>query len=556
MQQDRLRLGILCQGYSWPESSLNMVRSMLQLPGVSLELLVFNRTPPSTTTRWQKIKKVLTGRGLLWGLRNRWFNKPTAEVSFDMQQEWKHIPMLEVTAVQKGKFTQLLQDEDIESLKQYNLDVLLKFSFGILRGKVLTVARYGIWSFHHGDPQQYRGGPPGFWEVHDGSPTTSAILQRLTEKLDGGIILQQCTAQTVLTSAARNYERIQAVASHLPVAACRDILNGRLKAVNSAPVVTNAPIKVAPTDWQYLRYWWRTRYRRWKARLRYLFTDEIWAIGLIKEPIHRLLEPDFVPTVQWITAERPHQFLADPFAYKCNDQLRTVAEQFDYQRGNGQIVSIPIADNGKAGTPQVDLNTGTHLSYPCTVYDGKHWYMIPENIEQQRLVLYQLQPDNSWKEYAAIPTGETVIDPRLFQHKNRWWLMGTSIRHADTELLAWHAESLTGSWYAHAANTIKLDPRSSRPAGTPFVHHGVLYRPAQNNSMTYGGSVMLNRVDCLTPELFAETPLREIKPQPDWPFHDGLHTISSAGEWTVIDAKKVKFAPSRIMTKIFQRFTS
>lgn len=556
MQQNRFRLGILCQGYTWPESSMNMVRSMLQQPGVSLELLVFNRTPPSTTTRWQKFKKVLSGSGLLWGLRNRWFHKPATEVSCDMQEEWKHIPVLEVTAVQKGKFTQLFSDNDVEVLKQYNLDALLKFSFGILRGKVLTAAKYGIWSFHHGDPQQYRGGPPGFWEVHDGCPTTSAILQRLTEKLDGGIVLKQCTAQTVLTSASRNYERIQAVASHLPVAACRDILAGRLQAVNSPPVATNAPIRIAPTDWQYLRYWWRTRYRRWKARLRYLFTDEFWAIGLIKAPIYRLLEPDDVPTVQWITAEQTHQFLADPFAYHTGDQLRIVAEEFDYQRGNGQIVSIPIADDGTTSSPQVDLNTGTHLSYPCTVHDGEHWYMIPENIEQQRVALYQLEADHSWKEVTVIPTGEALIDPTLFQHNKRWWLMGTSTRHADTELIAWHADSLSGPWAPHAANPIKLDPRSSRPAGTPFVHQGVLYRPAQNNTITYGGSVVFNRVDCLTPDHFEETPVREIKPLPDWPFPDGLHTISAAGPWTVIDAKKIKFAPGRIVTKIFQRFTS
>jgi methionyl-tRNA formyltransferase len=45
------------------------------------------------------------------------------------------------------------------------LGVLLRFGFNILSGEILTVARYGVWSYHHGDNDYYRGGPPHFWEL-------------------------------------------------------------------------------------------------------------------------------------------------------------------------------------------------------------------------------------------------------------------------------------------------------------------------------------------------------------------------------------------------------
>ncbi len=36
---------------------------------------------------------------------------------------------------------------------------------------------------------------------------------------------------------------------------------------------------------------------------------------------------------------------------------------------------------------------------------------------------------------------------------------------------------------------------------------GALYRPAQDCSVTYGGAVVINRIDRLTPEEFSEQPV-------------------------------------------------
>ena len=47
----------------------------------------------------------------------------------------------------------------------------------------------GIISFHHGDSDFYRGGPPGFWEVYKQESSTGFVIQRLTEDLDGGDVI-------------------------------------------------------------------------------------------------------------------------------------------------------------------------------------------------------------------------------------------------------------------------------------------------------------------------------------------------------------------------------
>jgi len=74
-------------------------------------------------------------------------------------------------------------------IRSYHLDVLVRLGFRILRGGILQAARYGVWSYHHGDNKVNRGGPPGFWEVLEGHAVTGSILQRLNDELDNGTVL-------------------------------------------------------------------------------------------------------------------------------------------------------------------------------------------------------------------------------------------------------------------------------------------------------------------------------------------------------------------------------
>src|SRR3569833_971384 len=78
--------------------------------------------------------------------------------------------------------------------------------------------------------------------------------------------------------------------------------------------------------------------------------------------------------------------------------------------------------------------------------------------------------------------------------------------HLGADLHLWYAQDILGPWTPHAANPDKTDVGSARPAGATFESDGVLYRPAQDSSHTYGGRVVINRVLALTPETFREEP--------------------------------------------------
>jgi hypothetical protein len=88
---------------------------------------------------------------------------------------------------------------------------------------------------------------------------------------------------------------------------------------------------------------------------------------------------------------------------------------------------------------------------------------------------------------------------------------------------------------------VKIDKSSARPGGTPFVRDGFLYRPAQDCTDTYGGRTVIMKITRLSETEFVEKLAAVVAPSPDWPFADGLHTVSAAGEVTLIDAKRYLF---------------
>jgi hypothetical protein len=144
-----------------------------------------------------------------------------------------------------------------------------------------------------------------------------------------------------------------------------------------------------------------------------------------------------------------------------------------------------------------------------------------------------------------------AVDPTVFEHDGRWWMLCTHKEYGDNgELHAFYADDLLGPWSPHVGNPVKTDDSSSRPAGTPFTHEGRLYRPAQDCSSGYGLRVVLNEIVRLTPTEFDEHVVTTVAPDASGPYPDGLHTISTAGDWTVIDGKRRIFSPGVLLLRI------
>ena len=92
--------------------------------------------------------------------------------------------------ITKG-FIDYFDTNSVQEIKKYNLDMIYRNEFNIIKGKILNLPKFGIWSFHHGDNKYYRGGPAGFWEILNYEDTTGVTLQILNNKLDGGRVIEK-----------------------------------------------------------------------------------------------------------------------------------------------------------------------------------------------------------------------------------------------------------------------------------------------------------------------------------------------------------------------------
>jgi hypothetical protein len=244
--------------------------------------------------------------------------------------------------------------------------------------------------------------------------------------------------------------------------------------------------------------------------------------------------------VRWLPTRGSHRYLADPFGVAHDHGVTILAEDYDHGTGRGYIARIEADD---PGPPEPVIRMPEHMSYPYLFQYRGELYCIPESCERRQVRLYRADPSlSTWTPVAVLIDGFAAVDSTVFEHEGRFWLLCT-----DQDTCSWsalhvfHAPDLLGPWSPHAANPVKTDVRSSRPAGKPFVHDGALYRPAQDCSRTYGGAVAINRVLRLTPTEFAEEVVRVIEPDADGPFPDGLHTLAAAGNVTLIDGKRMIF---------------
>src|SRR5688572_1571739 len=159
-----------------------------------------------------------------------------ATASRDITELLGGVPVRRVKPRPDGGAWQALAEADVAAIREADLDFVLRFGFNLLRGDVLDAARHGVWSFHHGDERRYRGRPAAFWELHDGATEIGVVLQRLTERLDAGVILRRGVFSVDPWSYRQTLERVFRGAVDFPLQVSRDLALGN--ALDEQPSAT------------------------------------------------------------------------------------------------------------------------------------------------------------------------------------------------------------------------------------------------------------------------------------------------------------------------------
>lgn len=539
------------QTYAWTAFMLEQIQRGMY---AEIHLVIVNNSPGQDPTRsgWERLRwRLRKLPRLAVGLiaervyrmvMERSRHLPDANFLVDIRNVLLDVPEMKVDPVKRG-LCDYFKPADIATIKRYDLDVLYRDGFGILRGDILKASRYGVWSLHHGDNRVHRGGPAGFWETMENWPETGSTLQHLTEGLDNGVVLYRSFSCTERGSVIENRSNYYWKTSYFLPRALKQLQElgeeeffTRVAACNSHPQFYSRRLYKRPTNNELIRLTIRKTSEKLARRLRSMLEFEKWIL------MYHLSDVDALSLWRYKPLFPPKgHFWADPHVIAHEGQYYIFIEDFSYTRKKGVISLIIMDENGNYGQPEVLIDRDYHLSYPHVFEYQGDLYMVPESASNHTIELYKcIQFPRIWELQRNLMENVCAYDSTLFPYQGRWWLFANmtcipGVSAWDELFLFSTDDPIRGEWVPHPQNPVVSDCKNARPAGRLFMVNGKIYRPAQNCSRKYGYGFNINQVTRLDKKGFEESVVSQIAPE--WNKRvTGTHTYSCAGRLHVIDS--------------------
>ena len=443
---------------------------------------------------------------------------PFQKVKFDAG----NIPVIPVHPIRK-KFSDYFPEEAINEIKKQQPDLMLRFGFRILRGEILKLAPYGIFSLHHGDTAKYRGGPPAFWEVVQKHPTTGVTLQVLTETLDGGVIIDKAFVRTDTTSFIRNQQKLywaglELFKKQLRYLADKGLAQYFQEIRQNATKEEKGKLYRNPgtfKSFQLLLIWLVATLIR---RLRASSVKNQWQI-IYKKETDINLNPN-LSTYQKLIPPKD-RIWADPFSVFKDQTHYVFLEEKLFSEPNAHISVMRLNDKGELQdtAPKQVLKTDHHLSYPLVFEKDGTYYMIPESGAHGKVILYEsVNFPYEWKQKKILLDGVRAYDTTLHFHDDgRAYLFctvqSTAYDSADVHLYIYASRDWLNLPFApHALNPVIQDVSAARPAGKIFQHNGKWIRPVQQCAPVYGYAIRFFEIEELSLNTYKQRLLSTIEP--------------------------------------------
>ena len=467
---------------------------------------------------------------------------PTAPV--DCSDLFENVHRIQVVPLRK-RFVHRFPAEALDAIRALDLDVILRFGFNIIRGDILGTARHGVWSFHHGDSERYRGGPPLLWELIEGNPLSGAVLQRLDETLDAGTVLSRGILATCgKPDLKRNRYNVYWSTQHFVIQRLYELHRYGAGHIQQRAVVCGEyqgrrSIYRAPTNIEMAR-WLVPKVAKGAVRKLRRRTDMWhWQIGLRRsqQPLYRDPQSVAASQVTWLASPRG-KFWADPFLIERDGATWVFFENYDYAEKRA-VVDCGRIEGGRLEDVRTVLKRPEHLSFPYVFeHDGAVW-MVPESEQAGAVNLYRAArfPDQWVLERTLLDI--RAVDSVPFMHRDRWYMFASPVV-VDGQVpftLLFTAPQLLGPWTLHPAGCISGDVRFARSAGA-VIHDGErLIRVSQECAEGYGHSVYFSEID-LGEETYQAKPYAQLLPEALGDI-GGVHTYNRLGDWEVIDGRRL-----------------
>jgi hypothetical protein len=397
-------------------------------------------------------------------------------------------------------------EQDIARIRELNLDVLIRYGSGILRGGILHATPFGILSFHHADNAINRGGPPGFWEVLFRQDATGFVIQQLTEELDGGRVLACGKFPTrfhFLLNQVSLYRKSNFYMKHLlnEIALKRALPDAKEPSPYFNPLFKRPGL---PEQLFYTGKLLSSLAQKFLAR-QLLQKRYRWGVAFSRGEWKNLVmwRANRIPTPK-------NHSLATPFAIRENGRDFCFVENFDFTAGKACISVYELT--GKKAEPVGDaLTEPFHTSFPFLFrFDGK-LYMCPETAAIGEIRLYEcVEFPLKWKLSKVLVRDVNAVGTMIFQKDGLWWML-TNIDPSESdercsELFIYFSQNpVDGQWMPHPKNPVLSDSTRARNGGL-VIQQGEVFRVGQKQAFDrYGSGFSINKITVLDRENYVET---------------------------------------------------
>lgn len=255
--------------------------------------------------------------------------------------------------------------------------------------------------------------------------------------------------------------------------------------------------------------------------------NQNWNIGFCKISPSDLIRTQRLPVVHWLKHGYSDRFFADPFIlWNDTDTIHVLVEEMEFHAKG--VISLLIVDafSYELLDRKVLLNHDTHLSYPAIIRDNGKIYVYPENYSAGHLSLYELDE----KDYSLKPVSclldESLTDATVFlAHDGRLYMISTLSSNSRDNAFLFASDSIKDGFTRVFADPVVTGHDRSRCGGNFFKVKKTIYRPAQNCSNRYGGSIKIMEVQECSTRGYSEKEVFELKPN-SWRYNLGMHTLN------------------------------
>ncbi|MHA1843331.1 MAG: glucosamine inositolphosphorylceramide transferase family protein [Promethearchaeota archaeon] len=550
-----VKFGIITESLIFRKWEVECIKKALNINNVTLEMFILPSRNHKLYNKSNFLFKIFTAKRfstLFFNIYKKLFINPDCFSRIDLSDDFGNIEKVYFYNYEKKISANNFLKKDLEKIKNKNLDFIISFiKIESIDSEFQMVTKHGIWTYHHDDEEKYRGNLHCFWEIYHGDEINGAVLKKLTQYRNKFIILREGYFKTINYSFKRNIKNVYSQSIEWLKQLCIDILNNNLFYINNYRE-SKAKYFYEPTNMQFIKFYFILLKNRFVSILRKFFFFEQWNIGYINKPIDQFLENDDELEVNWIFSLDKSRSYADPFPIKWRNKIYIFFENYVIKNNKGEIGAISLEKSQiLAQNIEPVISKPFHLSYPFVFNYRNEIYLLPESIKTKEITLYKaVKFPFIWEKTATILRNFACSDPTIFFYNDSWWLACSGANgEKNNKLYIFYSKDLYGPWISHKNNPVKVDVRSSRPAGRIFEYKGRLIRPSQDCSKTYGRRIIINEILKLTPFEFKERIIKIINPDYNSCFDKGIHTFNPIGDIIIVDGKKDLFLFNKFLIK-------